>query len=1001
MNPNLFKWGMGLEHEVHMVWGKPIYVSGSDILNRFQNVVRRDKSYEYLNAAMREYLTSADTCSFPVFTLFDASKCINEIFRDQNFVNKITSRPLLDQYRILWDHFRNNDSKVTPDWSNLSSGCSHSDDDQGFQRPTNCFLEIVTKNPFDVSIDGITNQFNDIHESMLELVKLTDYYIRAKRKIQGRDRYDGDIMYANMGYYPFIKYYTDYEMNDYHYYSDYLGSYHINLTLPYLKNVEEPLLEQVRVDQEHFIFMSVFQWIQPLLTGAIGTPDFLSTILPNASKMSWRLMHGTYSNILSTNLPYFYRQPGKRIDRTRDMDNCDRKETCETNQIWLQVLNNNPFIYRDEQGVGTMFSDDRVGGDYRRAYEKFGVELRFFDNIPYRFIKPILDLIVTISDFSHNVRMNIRGPNPDNVDIVVSDDEMYNWLLANDISSFPQVHGNIINMMKDGIGNVEIGDVYATSLNRIFGTDLFTGNMVGINAFGTIVSNLNAFRNTNRGNFGVLPMTMLTGSSGDIIIPTINEDNKRIFYNIMNNCSLSKSQQEMQFISDVLSFVQANGRNPTVQETQTKYSLEQTRELVNTSTYMTLEDNKIVIRQPNLVYTYLVETPYDDNSVISALNGHTPAPPNPNQLCAAETPIPCRVTLDVSPSNQNLDFLWIEGRLQRTYGRLVNLTARVKNKFYNDAIRSINDKDRMSVILQGTPYAIPSVVIDKTSPDAISVFNSFIDGNPSALYIAKPVRGQQQQGIITFTSEERQQAANKIGSDSSNKWLLQPYVDLCTVNAKYIKGLRYVNIAIRNSPNQNTYYRYHFRCYNLIMYNKRTASFYVYSHNNSYLNLSKFPTYLDATEPKTRVTGGNPTVPFNSYIGPNDNTINIFGEENARKIQTNIINITTNVINRYIKDARGRIIDSVMLDFKNEISFHIVGSDVVCEKNSNYDRFYFIEANPNPGIETDSDEPQQSMFNRWRASMYKAAIDLVMENWKTDNDIDDPSGHWLNPQKLY
>ena len=72
------------------------------------------------------------------------------------------------------------------------------------------------------------------------------------------------------------------------------GTYHINITLPTMLDVNGDIMYPERFKNIHMNAIRAIQWIEPVLVCIYGTPDILSQYNNDYSKGSLRLMLSRY-----------------------------------------------------------------------------------------------------------------------------------------------------------------------------------------------------------------------------------------------------------------------------------------------------------------------------------------------------------------------------------------------------------------------------------------------------------------------------------------------------------------------------------------------------------------------------------------------------------------------------------------------------------------------------------------------------------------------------------
>ena len=194
-------------------------------------------------------------------------------------------------------------------------------------------------------------------------------------------------------------------------YQDYLGSFHITITLPYKQNIS---LEEFIYKHENFANM--VQWIEPLLMTAYFSGDDQSIGSSKKKiKGSFRVGRIGWGNFAGSDVRKFNSGIGRYAvakplwRKGLKFDGSDKVNLC--NKL-------SESLKKKEPGAVSGFSSDfRTFGsrDPERPWHREsgigmtignGVELRIFDNIPLRHMRSLCRIISYIVENSYKLKLN-------------------------------------------------------------------------------------------------------------------------------------------------------------------------------------------------------------------------------------------------------------------------------------------------------------------------------------------------------------------------------------------------------------------------------------------------------------------------------------------------------------------------------------------------------------------------------------------------------------------
>lgn len=173
-------------------------------------------------------------------------------------------------------------------------------------------------------------------------------------------------------------------------YSDYTGSYHVTLTLPYTDKTKKS--EFVKIHQN---FCNQLQWIEPLLLlGFFSGDDYAPGTKKDRMRGSFRMMNMGWGNIAGSDVRLFDEGIGRYA----------KSEIFWRNDFDFEGLNKlkpcikaSPYA-KKEGGITSYGSDLRTFGDNDKGErisgfpmnKPNGIEIRIFDNFNSKYIEELL-----------------------------------------------------------------------------------------------------------------------------------------------------------------------------------------------------------------------------------------------------------------------------------------------------------------------------------------------------------------------------------------------------------------------------------------------------------------------------------------------------------------------------------------------------------------------------------------------------------------------------------
>lgn len=398
INPKQFKdynWGLGVEHEMHLFHiskkSNSLDISDSNILFDSQEIVC--------------YLTHQ-----PKDKKEDHGACC-KLLRDMCYNEHPDIAKLMPKKSLLNRKDRKFLKEIPWELSGRQSrGCEPT---TILKRMPILMPEIITGNHKNRTIESITDELIFSENKFISLLKKNPH-VKQKIKKYGdiRQLPFGTIGDVRIPIKPtmHLKNYSFHEGK----YKDYLGSYHITITLP--TNEKTTNKEFIELHQN---FANQFQWIEPLLISSFfsGDPD---DVISKDKKIrgSFRVVATGWGNIAGSDLRKMSR--GKGVGRYANIESEWRDKLKFKDSEKLMKCDSRVRI--DEPGaVGILSSNVRTFGfDFTdkckgRECPKVsgapmkkpnGIELRIFDNFNSKHLKDLLRILVYIAENSRTHKCN-------------------------------------------------------------------------------------------------------------------------------------------------------------------------------------------------------------------------------------------------------------------------------------------------------------------------------------------------------------------------------------------------------------------------------------------------------------------------------------------------------------------------------------------------------------------------------------------------------------------
>lgn len=470
-----YHWGFGIEHEMH-IFHEPSAKSKIksftvfDSKNAIDNIIHTDKKqgYKLLDAVDREYIEYVSKTGFE------------------------------------WSGRRCNGKDVV-------------------KRLNTKMPEFVTENPFS---SLITNKYPfEYYCDQITRREVQFINILAKSNIVRRqvDLY-GNITQYPMGTASFIKEpivsgptsikyrFKNKSNGDPKTQTDYTGSYHFTITLPFSKNTKENKFVKM-----HQNFANMFQWIEPLLIIGFFScdPRAMGTKL-NRVRGSFRIMRTGWGNIAGTDIRKFsttgigrysvipsYWREGLEFHNIKKLKSCDKLskylQTKEPHAI--SELSSNIRTFGSKDPLKPM---DRESGGQMNIPN--GIELRIFDNFSSGYLKILCRIIAYTAENSRVFEAK---------DYVYEDKD---WIEA--------VHV----VMKEGWKG-KLPEGYVNKLRKNLGLSIKPSSNRGIDVLNEVNERL--FQNNKNGDWSYLFLEKLYKEAPEI--PNINRQSWEMAFLIRLN----------------------------------------------------------------------------------------------------------------------------------------------------------------------------------------------------------------------------------------------------------------------------------------------------------------------------------------------------------------------------------------------------------------------------------------------------------------------------------
>ena len=273
--------------------------------------------------------------------------------------------------------------------------------------------EFVTRDPF-TSIKTGKKTIEQFYKELIEYEKY--FYITQKKNentINKIKKY-GDLFQFPYGMSSYIKLAKNYMDDKYKFeknlITDYLGSFHVTITLPFVSKDKYTKEEEKEFVKRHENFSNQFQWIEPLLLSAFFSCD--QKAVGSTSKRvrgSFRVMRVGWGNFAGTDVRSFDKGTGRYA--TVPSYWRDNLKFYEINK--LKPCYKPKKLKGEPDAISLLSSNIRTFGstDPERPWHRVsgapmnipnGVEIRIFDHFETIFLISLLRIMVLIAGNAEN-----------------------------------------------------------------------------------------------------------------------------------------------------------------------------------------------------------------------------------------------------------------------------------------------------------------------------------------------------------------------------------------------------------------------------------------------------------------------------------------------------------------------------------------------------------------------------------------------------------------------
>jgi hypothetical protein len=303
-------------------------------------------------------------------------------------------------------------------------------------------------------------------------------------------------------------------------YKDYVGSFHITITLPFKKNKNG---KYTKKEEEEFILnhqkmANCIQWLEPLLITAYFSVDQDAMgKKEDKIKGSFRVMKTGWGNFGGSDVRRFNEGMGRYANiPSYWRDNLNFKET----KLMEKLCGTAPPPEGETGAISRMAGDFRTFGstDPKRPWHREsgapmnipnGIEIRIFDHFPTIYLYSLIKLITYIAENSRNCDFDM---------FVYQDDD---WI------------ENLGNIMKNG-WKTELTEAYIEKLRKVLKLPIKTSKKQAYEVFEIICKDL--YNKNKNGEW----IKIMVNEKSEIKLPKINRESWEYAFNLelINNKKL-------------------------------------------------------------------------------------------------------------------------------------------------------------------------------------------------------------------------------------------------------------------------------------------------------------------------------------------------------------------------------------------------------------------------------------------------------------------------------
>mgnify|MGYP006422189733 FL=1 len=264
--------------------------------------------------------------------------------------------------------------------------------------------EIITTNPF--ACKNFKYYYDQLENKQNKFINLISKLQYSKRQI---DKYGSFTTYpfGMTSYIKMPKNCASKYIFDKKKYTDYTGSYHVTITLPFTKKTSKKIF----IDR-HENFANQIQWIEPLLlTAFFSADDKCMGTTQKKVKGSFRVMRVGWGNFAGSDVRKF----NKGIGRYSNIETYWRNGLIFNEIEKLRPCYPPSAPARRERGISTLSSNFRTFGstDPKRPEHREsgsgmtkpnGIEIRIFDHFKLKHLPSLYSLLTYIAENSRNFK---------------------------------------------------------------------------------------------------------------------------------------------------------------------------------------------------------------------------------------------------------------------------------------------------------------------------------------------------------------------------------------------------------------------------------------------------------------------------------------------------------------------------------------------------------------------------------------------------------------------